>query len=303
MSPERKAALDKVGRCQPTRTEFEHQKTAFENATRSARKEIDVPREESPVTQVDGSGVPGPPTEGRLERTLLADQLAYMRNSRLAILGWIALTSAVAALAPISTRSMGWLVIVLLSAIGPVIAFAIAWRRSARFRARMLSLDLGAVTLFKTGRILGLAWLVVYSYHKLPAAFAFWAGGIDVIIGGTATTAAYALAAVRPFPRRAFAGWHLFGMFDFVVALPLLVLFSPTAAGVLAGAGPTTEAALQFPLSFIAMAGVPLMWCTHLVALLQLRHKREPRVYPLLHPAGTGTDGVLPNSGRELAAR
>ena len=260
-------------------------------------------REESLVTKVDGRGGPAPATEGPAGHTLLADQLAYMRNSRIAIVGWIALTSVVAAFAPISTRSMGWLVVVVASAIGPVIAFAIAWRKSARFRARMLSLDLGAVTMFKVGRMLGLTWFVVYSYDKLPAAFAFWAGGIDVIIGGTATTAAFTLTAIRPFPRQAFAGWHLFGMFDFVVALPLIVLFSPTGAGVLAGAGPTTEAALEFPLSFITMAGVPIMWCTHLVALLQLRHKREPSVYPLLHPsqdsAGPGAQGTRAQSSAD----
>lgn len=218
------------------------------------------------------------------EPGLLRDQLAFMKWSRIATLGWIALTSAVAAINPLGTDTMAWLVVVIASAITPVVGFAVAWRRSERFRERMLSLDLGAVTLFKTGRILGLAWLVVYSLDELPALFAFWAGGIDVIIGGTALTMAYAVAAMRPFPRRLFVGWHLFGMFDFVVALPLIVLLSPTGAGVLAGSGPTTEAALQFPLSFITMAGVPLMWCTHLVALLQLRERREPAIYPLIHP-------------------
>jgi hypothetical protein len=236
-----------------------------------------------------------PVRRDRLPRDgLLNEQLRYMKTSRGLIFGWIGGTSLLAAFSPLETDSLGWLLVVLACALGPVAAFLVAWRSSPRFRARMLSIDLGVLTLFKTGRILGLAFLVLYTYDRLPAEFAFWAGGIDVIVGGTALTVAYTLTAIRPFPRRAFAGWHLFGMLDFVVALPLVVLFSPTDLGVLAGSGPTTEAALEFPLSFIAMAGVPIMWCTHLVALFHLRHYHEPRAYPLFHPSAPGAETIAP---------
>jgi hypothetical protein len=236
---------------------------------------------------VQGAGNPTALTNGRRNETggkLLSEQLAYMKSSRALIFAWIGGTSLLAAFPPVETDSLAWLSIVMACALGPVAAFLIAWRSSPALRARMLSIDIGVVTLFKSARILGLAFIVAYSYDKLPAGFAFWAGGIDFIVGGTALTAAYTLTAIRPFPKRALRSWHLFGMFDFVVALPLIVLFSPTELGVLAGSGPTTQAALEFPLSFITMAGVPIMWCTHLVALFHLRHHDEPLAYPLLHP-------------------
>lgn len=219
-------------------------------------------------------------------RTQLTDQLGFMKTSRLVIFGWIVLTMAVAAWGPLDTDTIGWLLIVFAAFVIPPLAFTLAWRRSAAFRERMMRLDLGVLVVFTTGRVAGLAFLVLYAEHELAAEFAFWGGGADLFTGLTALTFAYFITALRPFPKRLFAGWNLFGIFDVIVGCALVILYSPTALGVLAGDSPaaTTESVLQFPMSFILMVGVPLMVCVHAIVLLQIRNQREPRLHPLFHP-------------------
>jgi hypothetical protein len=214
----------------------------------------------------------------------LAEQIRFMRQQGLVVFGYIGLTTALAVLAPLGgPDTLGYLLIAFACTLGLPVAFLSAWRRSATFRERILALDLAPVVVLMTGRILGLAFLVLYSVGELNGVFAFWGGGIDVFIGGTALTVAYTVLAMRPFPRRVFKAWNLFGFFDFVVAWPIIFLFSPTVVGVLAGSGPTTEAAVTFPMSFVPMFGVPLMATLHLIALLQVRGERVPDVNPLFH--------------------
>jgi hypothetical protein len=217
---------------------------------------------------------------------VLADQIGFMNRSRLLIFGWLVLTMGIAAVGPLDTDTMGWLLTAFAASVIPVGAFAVAWRRSSAFRERLLRLDPGPLVLFTAARTLGLAFLVLYAEDQLAAEFAFWAGGADVFTGLTAATVAYLVTAMRPFPKRFFVGWNLFGIFDVIVGWALVILYSPTAAGVLAGDAPaaTTESALQFPMCFIVMFGVPLMVCVHATAVLQIRRRREPRVYPLFHP-------------------
>jgi hypothetical protein len=214
----------------------------------------------------------------------LAEQLDFMRQQWLVVVGYMTFTTLLAIFAPSllgGTDSMAWLLVSFACTISLPVAFAVAWRRSARFRARVLALDLAPVVLLETGRILGLAILVEYALHELPWQFAWWGGGLDVLIGATALTVAYAVLAMRPFPRRLFLGWNLLGLGDFVVAWPIIFLFSSTAFGVLAGDGPTTEAFLKFPMSFIPLFGVPFTACLHLISLLQVRHLGTPNTSPL----------------------
>lgn len=217
---------------------------------------------------------------------MLADQIQFMNRSRLLIFGWFVLTMGVAAVGPLDTDTMGWLLIAFAASVIPVVAFAVTWRRSPAFRERLLRLDPAALVMLTTGRIAGLAFLVLYAEDQLAGEFALWGGLADMFTGLTAATFAYLVIAMRPFPKRLFVGWNLFGIFDVIVGWALVFLYSPTAAGVLAGDTPaaTTESLLQFPLCFILMFGVPLMVCVHATAALQTRGRREPRAYPLFHP-------------------
>ena len=210
------------------------------------------------------------------------DQLRFLRQQRLVAFGWVGVTSVLAIVAPFGgPDTLGFMVMAFIcTLIGPL-AFAIAWRRSATFRTRVMTIDLGPVILLQTGRILGLSMLVLYSRGELNGAFALWGGGVDVFIGATAITFAYIVLAERPFPRRLFVAWNLFGIFDFVVAWPMLFLVSNTSVGVFGESGPGVEAFFRFPESFIPMFGVPFMATLHLVALMQIRGGRLPYRTPL----------------------
>jgi hypothetical protein len=233
-----------------------------------------------------GSDINGnPETAEEAEHASLDEQLRFLRQQRLVAFGWIGFTSALAIIHPFGgPETLGFMIMAFACTLAGPLAFAIAWRYSASFRARVMAIDLGPVILLETGRMLGLSMLVLYSRHQLNSAFALWGGGIDVFIGATAITFAYIVLAERPFPRRLFTAWNLFGILDFIVAWPMLFLVSNTAAGVLGGSGPGVEAFFRFPESFIPMFGVPFTACLHLIALMQIRGGRMPNRAPLFRP-------------------
>ena len=204
------------------------------------------------------------------------------------VFGWMTFTTALAVTAPFGDSStLGYLLAAFACTLTLPAAFLIAWRRSPRWRERVMTIDLAPVVLLETGRVLGLAMLLLYSVHRLSGWFAFPGGGIDVFIGVTALTMAYVVLPMRPFPSRLFRAWNVFGLLDFVVGWALVFLFSPTVLGVFAGSDPasTTEGFIRFPLSFIPMFGVPFSACIHLIALFQTRGGRVPPVNPLFHEA------------------
>jgi hypothetical protein len=237
------------------------------------------------------------PIDDRVD-PLRNEQLSFMRQQSVVVVGYMVFSTVLAIVAPGilgGTGSLAWLLLCFTCTLSLPTAFVLAWRRSSTFRARALALDLGPIVLLETGRILGLAILIEYQLGELPGAFALWGGGVDVLIGATALTVAYWAMAVRPFPRRLFLGWNFFGLFDFIVAWPIIFLFSATSLGVLAGDGPTTEAFLKFPMSFIPMFGVPFTASIHLLAIMQVRHLGEPnstllfRRRPFAVPPTNGT--------------
>lgn len=224
----------------------------------------------APTGQIDGNGARDD------------EQVRFLRRQRLLAFGWIGVTSALAIVHPFGgPDTLGFMIMALVCTLMGPLAFAIAWRRSTTFRKRVMTIDLGPVILLQTGRILGLSMLVLYSRHELNGVFALWGGGVDVFIGATAITFAYIVLALRPFPRRLFVAWNLLGIFDFVVAWPVLFLVSNTTAGIFGGSGPGVEAFFRFPESFIPMFGVPFMACLHLIALMQIRGGRMPNRTPL----------------------
>jgi hypothetical protein len=236
--------------------------------------------------QIDAHGV----TAEAADCARVEEQLRFLRQQRLIAFGWIGVTSALAIIHPFGgPDTLGFVLMAFVCTLAGPLAFAVAWRRSASFRMRVMVIDLGPVILLQTGRILGLSMLVLYSRHELNAAFALWGGGLDVFIGATAITFAYIVLAERPFPRRLFVAWNLLGILDFIVAWPMLFLVSNTPVGILGGSGPGVEAFFRFPESFIPMFGVPFMACLHLIALMQIRVGRMPNRAPLFRSVERGS--------------
>jgi len=160
----------------------------------------------------------------------------------------------------------------LAAALIPLALFAGLYMAHAGFRDFVLGLDLRVLVLLHAWRTVGLGFVFLYSYGKLPAIFALPAGLGDAI----AATGAVALGIALyrgPVARRWVLAWNSFGLADFVVAVGAGVASSNPVLAALSGG--VTSAPMQFfPLILIPGFFVPLYAITHLIVFLQLR--RQP---------------------------
>ena len=149
----------------------------------------------------------------------------------------------------------------------PVGAFVACYLTSPRFREFVLSLDLRALSLAQTFRVVGIVFVILYLLGALPGAFALPAGWGDFAIGITAPVVAWYWK--RPFPYRTFIMWNVLGSLDLVNAMSLGVLASASPVGILA-VDVTTRLMGQFPLSLIPTFFVPLLLIFHLICLARV---------------------------------
>ena len=154
-----------------------------------------------------------------------------------------------------------------LAFVGPVAVFVACYLTSARFREFVLSLDLRALALAQTFRVVGIVFVILYFLGALPGAFALPAGWGDFAIGITAPVVAWYWK--RPFPYRTFIVWNMLGSFDLVNAMSLGVLASASPVGILAG-DVTTGLMGQFPLSLVPTFFVPLLLIFHLICFIRV---------------------------------
>lgn len=151
----------------------------------------------------------------------------------------------------------------------PLLAYAIAYRASASFRAFVLDLGPVLTTSIQAWRFGGLAFIALFTYGVLPGAFAWPAGLGDIAIGATAP--AFALAIARN-PRlassRGFVVWNLLGILDLVVAVGSGTLIAWFGLG----ADPASMSAMpQLPLVLIPAFLVPIFVMLHVTSLLRAR--------------------------------
>ena len=154
-----------------------------------------------------------------------------------------------------------------LAAVVPVVAFVVGYLTSAQFRELVLSLDLRALALAQTFRVVGIVFVILYLSGALPGVFALPAGWGDFAIGITAPLVAWYWK--RPFPKRTFIVWNVLGSLDLVNAVTLGVLASSSSVGILAG-DVTTRFMGQFPLSLIPTFFVPLLLIFHLICFIRV---------------------------------
>lgn len=149
-----------------------------------------------------------------------------------------------------------------IAALTPIIVFLVWFTVSASFREFTMSLNVRALTVIQTLRIVGYVFLVLASYGILPKVFALSAGWGDIAIGATAALAAFNLA--TPTRRRSFIVWQILGIADLVNAVLL-----GTLANVMDPHGIPTSAMTVLPLSLIPTFGVPLFLILHVICIAQ----------------------------------
>jgi hypothetical protein len=156
-----------------------------------------------------------------------------------------------------------------LGAVLPVLIFLAGWAAIPALRAFALGLSPRALVGIHAVRIVGVVFLILYYRGILPGAFALPAGWGDIAV---AVTAPLIALNYKRLPKGVIVAWTLFGMFDLLNALTMGVLNSQSPLGVLAH-DVTTRPMGQFPLSLIPAFAIPVLLISHLIVLLQLRHK------------------------------
>ena len=152
----------------------------------------------------------------------------------------------------------------------PIAVFLIWFRVSGNFRRFALALDLRALTMVQTWRLVGFTFLALYSYRILPCVFALPAGWGDIAIGVTAPFVALKLAV--PARRHSFMVWQVLGILDLVAAVGL-----GATAAVLNPSGAQADTLSVLPLSVIPTFGVPLTLMLHFISIAQaLRWPAQP---------------------------
>lgn len=126
-------------------------------------------------------------------------------------------------------------------------------------------------------RLLGVFFLLLYSYGRLPAPDAPVAGWGDVLIGLTAIPVAYLAAVKAPAWRTIVLVWNSLGLLDLVVAIVLGVTSSPGFPISFATSNADSNVMTTLPWILIPCFNVPLLAYLHVLLFQQLR-TREPTI-------------------------
>ena len=194
------------------------------------------------------------------------------------IAGWFVFALATSGLRVFENDSSRIGAAVALAATVPVIVFALWFAASRGFREFALSLSPRTLTAVQTWRILGITFVILQAYGRLPAIFGLPAGFGDMAIGATAPLIAWKLTSVRR--RNSFMVWQLLGITDLVMAVSLGV-----SAPYLAPYGPTMELMTVLPLSLVPTFIVPLLLILHLICMAQARAWKAAEVRQTIRAA------------------
>jgi len=149
---------------------------------------------------------------------------------------------------------------------GLTIALVVSWIISKSFCAWTLSLNLRALVLFQSWRVIPGSMFLYYYYElgKLPYQFAVVGGIGDILVAVTAPFAALLADAKSPAKLRALMVWQVFALFDLLMVI---------RAGLVNGLrDPQSMMPLtHFPLSLLPTLLVPLTLFVHLVTIAQIR--------------------------------
>jgi len=184
---------------------------------------------------------------------------------RLALAGWFAFATLLAAVAPLSRAPF----LVPLAVFGTILGGVLLYRRSSTIRAAVQRLDtrtLLAVHLVRAP--IGIMFLFMYAAGSLPAIFAVRAGIGDTLAGLTALLLVLAVptAALSKRHRKYLFAWNTLGLIDIAMSVGtgqkvLLLDRDPIAIA-------TVQA---FPLPLIPFFVVPAVVLTHLAIYARLR--------------------------------
>jgi hypothetical protein len=192
------------------------------------------------------------------------DTKSYGKLTAGLVAAWFVFALSASALSWFANGANRFGLAVAVAATAPILIFAVWFAVSEKFRRFALSLDPQILTLAQTWRMIGFTFVLLEARGVLPAIFALPAGYGDMVIGATATLAAWKLA--NPIRRNRFILWQLLGVADLVTAVGL-----GTTAGLISPGGPSMAAMTVLPLSLVPTFLVPLFLILHVICIAQAR--------------------------------
>ena len=197
-----------------------------------------------------------------------ADRTRVFRASAATLIGWLALSIALAAMGVYHAGPSAIPTIQYGIALPILIGCLLLWRSDAvaRLVDAVPQQWLIGVQLY---RALGVIFLILYAAGKLPALFAWPAGVGDIIVGLAAPVVALAYARAPHATAGLVRTWNLLGILDLVVAVTAGFITAPSFLQPVV-AQPNSELLTVLPLVLIPVYLVPLSILLHFASLAKL---------------------------------
>lgn len=162
---------------------------------------------------------------------------------------------------------------ILLAIVLPLVVFTVIYQLSHSFKTFILALDIRLLILLHSWRMLGLSFLFLYFFEKLPLIFALPAGLGDALVAVSALFLGLQLFNnPSANDKRKILIWNSLGLLDFLIAVSVGILSRTNFPAHFSGS-PASDIMGDFPLALIPGFLVPLYITTHLIIYLLLRHK------------------------------
>ena len=159
---------------------------------------------------------------------------------------------------------------IILSGIITVSLFFLAYWSMPEFKNYVLKIDMRFLIMLHSWRMLGMGFIMLYMFDKLPPLFAYLAGIGDAVTAVAAVFLAYALfTKTHGVSKKLVWRWNTFGIVDFIIAVTVGIL-SQTDGVLYTANGADADIMVQFPLVLIPGFLVQVFTITHLIIYLQL---------------------------------
>jgi hypothetical protein len=203
-----------------------------------------------------------------------ADRTRTFRISAAILVGWLALSIAVAAMGVYHVGASAIPTIQYGIALPILIGSLLLWRSDtvARLVDAVPQQWLIGVQLY---RALGVIFLILYVAGKLPALFAWPAGVGDIAIGLLAPVVALAYARAPRDTVGLVRTWNVLGILDLVVAVTTGFITAPSFIQPVV-VQPSSELMTMLPMVLIPVYLVPLSIMLHIASLAKLHRTTAP---------------------------
>ena len=207
----------------------------------------------------------------------MAQRAQAVRVSAVVLMGWLALSIALAARGVYHVEGDA-LPTIQFGIVPPIlIGIFLVWRSDAV--ARLIDAVpqewLVGVQLY---RALGVIFLILFASGKLPGLFAWPAGVGDIAVGLLAPVVALAYARAPHDTAGLVRAWNVFGILDLVVAVTIGFMTAPSAIQPIQ-VEPNSDLMTVLPMVLIPVYLVPLSIMLHLASLAKLHRSADVMVH------------------------